>query len=688
MQLAHSAFAAVVLAASFTSGAAQPLVFLGDRDLRPYEFLENGQPRGASVDLAMAVGRELGRPVEVRLLDWDEAQERLLAGEGHALTFMARTPQREERYAFTQPTIPTAFALFVRAEDSHRFLGKSLAGKTIGVTQGGLARAHLQATHPEAKYVIVDTVLDGMHRLVRREIDAMAAQEWASYHLLNELGIRGTVGLDPFLRVTSNMATRKGDAELIVQLDAALQRVKDSGELERILDRWAHTQVHLVSERMMTTIGLSGFAAAIVLLVLTVALLWQRRQRDNLAREVQQRRALETDLRLSRSSLQQADHMKDQFLAMLGHELRNPLAPILQATQVIKLRGSETPDVVQARDVIDRQTRHLARLVDDLLDVSRIKTGKLGVQREACALAPLIQEALESCQHFINVRGHQVRCEVPSLWVNCDRVRIAQVLGNVLINAAKCNAEPTQIHVRAHEQDGMVTILVRDDGVGIRADKLEAVFELFHQERQPSPAGTDGLGIGLWLSRQIAELHGGTLTARSEGEGRGSEFTLTIPAAVQPQLVPAASPEQAPAGRRILVVDDNVDAAETLAMLLQIGGHQVAVAHAGEKAVELAAVLQPAIVFLDIGLPDIDGLEVCRRLRRFPNGKAMTIVAVTGWGAKEDLQRTADAGFDGHLTKPVEPEAIDQWIAQAQTRSPGTDPLHADVQAVAAGAPG
>lgn len=677
-QSARCVLVSLVFWAFAATAAAQPLIFFGDKDLRPYEFLDNGRPSGANVDLAMALGRELGRPTEMRLMEWDEAQRRLLAGEGHALTLLARTPQREQQFAFTQPTVPVAFALFVRGEDNHRFMGQSLAGKTIGVTEAGLARSHLQGRHPEAKYVVVNTVLDGMQRLLRREIDAMAAQEWSAYHLLNELGVRGIVGLDPFLRLNSNMAVRKADAALALAMDSGLERIKASGEFERILDRWSHTRVHLVSQRMATTLGMIGITAASILALLIATLLWQRRQRVVLAREVKYRRELEQDLRSSRTTLEEADRMKDQFLATLAHELRNPLAPILHAARVIELRGGQTPEVVQARGVIDRQTRHLARLVDDLLDVGRIKTGKLELRREPCELAPIVQDALESCEHLLAAAGHQVRWQVPALWIDCDRQRIAQVLGNLLTNAAKYNLKPIVIHISAREQDGMVAIEVSDDGVGIRPDALESVFELFHQEGQPSAGGTDGLGIGLWLGRRIAELHGGTLTAHSQADRPGAEFTLRIPAAAPRQMAPAAKPDKADAGRRILVVDDNVDAAQTLAMLLEMSGHKVMIAHAGRKAVELAEAMQPEVVFLDIGLPDINGLEVCRMMRRSPQAAAMKIVALTGWGSAQDLARTADAGFDGHLTKPVEPEAIEQWLARVMPSYPPKQRLRED----------
>ncbi len=677
-KFAAGIFFALVFLAAGASRAAQPLIFLGDKDLRPYEFIENGRPRGANVDLAMAIGRELGRPVEVRLMDWNAAQQRLLAGEGHALTLLARTPERESHYAFTQPTMPAAFALFVRAEDNHRFIGQSLAGKTIGVTHGGLARSHLQKTHPEATYFTVDTLLDGVQRLARREIDAMAAQEWSAYYLLNEIGIRGIVGLDPFLRLNSNMAVRKADAALATALDSGLERVKASGEFDRILDRWSHTRVHLVSGRMATAVGLIAVTVAFILVLLTFTVLWQRRQRMTMAREVKHRRQLEQDLRRSRTTLEETDRIKDQFLATLAHELRNPLAPILHAVRVIELRGGESPELVHARGVIDRQTRHLSQLVDDLLDVGRIKTGKLKLRRQAYELWPIVQEALEACEHLIAAGGHQVRCDVPQLWIDCDRLRIAQVLGNLLTNAAKYNPQPVQIGVRAHVQNGMVAVLVSDNGVGISPDELACVFELFHQGRQRSAGETDGLGIGLWLSRQFAELHGGTLTASSGGPGQGAEFTLRIPAAIQPRIEPTASSGGAGAPQRILIVDDNVDAAETLAMLLRMGGHDATIALTGRTAVELAAAVQPQTVFLDLGLPDIGGLQVCRMLRRSPRGAAMTIVALTGWGTAQDIERTADAGFDGHLTKPVGPDAIEQWLVVPRSGRPGMHQLRDD----------
>lgn len=519
---------------------AQPLVFLGDRDLRPYEFLDSGQPRGANVELIQAVARVMGRPVEVRLAGWNEAQARVMAGEGHGLTFLGRTPEREAHFVFSQPTMPVSFALFVRADDQQRFTG-SLDGMVIGATRGGLTRKYLAEHHPGARLVLVDNLLDGTRQLVRHEIDALAAQEWSQYALLNELGIRGVTGLPAFLRREGNIAVRRDEAALLADIDQALAHLKASGEFDRILDRWSYTKVHLLSHEQATILKALGTVAVLALAMLSAMLLWQRRQRQAMAREIEQRRRLEL-------ALEEANRAKDRFLATVAHELRNPLAALLNAARVLELKGGGVPEVRWVQSLMERQTSHLTRLVDDLLDVGRIDSGKLELRREAATLDSVVADAVDVCRPRMEACGHHFVQELPAqpLWLDADRTRLAQVLINLLTNAIKYSPAPGRIELLAQRQDASVVLSVRDYGLGIAAQQLQAVFELFHQEDRSRAQSGGGLGIGLWLSRRLVEMHGGSLTLYSQGEGLGSTFTVRLPLANPAASTGVAIPEALP----------------------------------------------------------------------------------------------------------------------------------------------
>jgi signal transduction histidine kinase/ActR/RegA family two-component response regulator len=359
--------------------------------------------------------------------------------------------------------------------------------------------------------------------------------------------------------------------------------------------------------------------------------------------------------------LRQADRQKDEFLATLAHELRNPLAPIRNSAELIRLRKATDPVIDRARTVIERQTLHLTHLVDDLLDVSRVTLGRVQLRREPVNLVEVAASALDAVSGAAAESGVHVvrRFAATPAWVSGDVTRLAQCVANVLNNAIKFTPHGGQVEMTLLRSNDRAVLSVRDSGVGISPDNLKRVFELFVQERHSGQGGNSGLGIGLALTRRLLELHGGSIAASSEGPGCGSTFTITLPLAE----VPGQERVRKPAGtvRRqvdanLLVVDDNPDAAETLAELLLAEGYHVAVAHDGESAVRHVAQRRPDAVLLDIGLPDIDGYEACRRIRlQAADGHPPLLVAVTGWGQAADRERAQDAGFDAHLTKPVDP---------------------------------
>jgi signal transduction histidine kinase len=375
--------------------------------------------------------------------------------------------------------------------------------------------------------------------------------------------------------------------------------------------------------------------------------------------------------------VRQADRQKNEFLSMLAHELRNPLAPICNAVHVLRLCGFDQPELRWARDVIDRQVKHMTRLVDDLLDLSRITRGKIRLQLEPVEVASIVAQAVEASRPVIEARHHHldVALAPAPLWVNGDPARLSQVLTNLLNNAAKYTEEGGKIALSVSQESKQIALRVRDNGIGIPRDMIGAVFDLFTQVDRALDRSQGGLGIGLTLVRRLVEMHGGSVAAHSEGPGRGSEFVVRLPAAVPraavvPAAAPAASAAAAASGqRRILLVDDNVDSADSLGMLLQLNGFDVHLAHDGPTALEAARSVRPDAVVLDIGLPGMDGYEVARRLRNTPSTHDVLLVAVTGYGQNEDRARSMEAGFDYHLVKPVEFSTLHELLAAPRAPS-------------------
>jgi signal transduction histidine kinase len=375
-------------------------------------------------------------------------------------------------------------------------------------------------------------------------------------------------------------------------------------------------------------------------------------------------------------ALKAADRHKDEFLAMLAHELRNPLAPILNAVQLMRKKTLADPQLLWSREVIERQLAHLTRLVDDLLDVSRITRGKINLSREIVELADLVARAVETVQPLIAERGHQLTLDVadPSIRVFGDPLRLTQALGNVLSNAAKYTENDGRIGLIARQVDGVVEIRVRDTGIGIPSELQPRIFDMFTQLNHRTGRPQSGLGIGLALVRKLLEMHGGTVTAFSEGNGLGSEFLITLPAIANDGANgrAAAFESDSRAGgdaapqirRRILVADDNSDALESLATLLELGGHEVFSAANGALALESAERHLPEVALLDIGMPKLDGYEVARRIRAQPWGRTITLVALTGWGQESDRRRSGEAGFDSHMVKPLDLDKLMELLGR------------------------
>jgi PAS domain S-box-containing protein len=371
-------------------------------------------------------------------------------------------------------------------------------------------------------------------------------------------------------------------------------------------------------------------------------------------------------------ALREADRRKDEFLATLAHELRNPLAPIRNSLQILKMPRLDAATVERSRDMMERQVHQLVRLVDDLLDVSRVMRGKIELRKERVELSTVVARAVETAQPLIEAQGHELTVNLPSesLALNADPIRLAQVVGNLLTNAAKYTEANGRIRLTARREGNEAVLRVRDTGIGISPDMLPHIFELFVQVDHAATRSQGGLGIGLTLVKNLVEMHHGTVEAHSAGLGRGSEFVIRLPLMpqeerkrVEKDCGEAPHEPTRSSGHRLLVVDDNVDAADSLAMLLRLQGHEVRVAHDGLAALELAKSYLPEMVFLDIGMPGMDGYEVARRLRRQPGLENVRLTALTGWGQAEDRRRTAEAGFDHHLVKPAEPNALESLLS-------------------------
>lgn len=375
-------------------------------------------------------------------------------------------------------------------------------------------------------------------------------------------------------------------------------------------------------------------------------------------------------IRKAEEQVREADRRKDEFLAILSHELRNPLAPIRNAVEILKTEGPANPRLLEARDMIERQVGHMVRLIDDLLDVNRIARNKIDLQMNVIDLCSLVKQSAEVSRPMIANKNQNLHASIPDtpVFVNADSVRLAQVLNNLLNNASKFSDAGGNIWLTVGNSGDTATIVVKDDGVGIPKDEISSIFTMFSQVARPAGEPKDGLGIGLTLAKQLIELHEGYIVAKSDGVGKGSEFTIHLPVCEAP--VRSSEPSQhirsiepSKLVHTILVVDDNIDSAESLSLLMEFAGHETFMAHDGREAIAKAETIKPDVILLDIGLPIVDGYGVCRSIRSQSWGKRAVIIALTGWGQDEDRQSSKDAGFDAHMVKPVDPADLLKLLA-------------------------
>jgi PAS domain S-box-containing protein len=386
-----------------------------------------------------------------------------------------------------------------------------------------------------------------------------------------------------------------------------------------------------------------------------------------------------SNIKEAEAALRDADRRKDEFLSLLAHELRNPLAPIRSSLEAMSLRGLRDDVQRHAHDVISRQVASLVRMVDDLLDVARITHGKLSLQIETVEIARVIEEAIETARPYIDEMGHSLDVFAPteSVVVNADPVRLTQVIANLLSNSAKYTPSGGRIELRAVVSEDGVEIAVTDNGVGIAPDLQQSVFELFSQHHGRGGVGSaSGLGIGLALVRDLMDMHGGSVRAHSAGVGQGSTFTITLPASSIASRANKARPSRAALGdtsrRRVLVVDDNVDAAESMAALLHLLGHEAQIANDGRAAIERAQRFEPDLILMDLGMPGMDGMQATMRIRALPLRNQPTIAAVTGWNQEASRAEARNAGIDLHVVKPIDVPSLQRILRAVGTRGDAT----------------
>jgi PAS domain S-box-containing protein len=565
-------------------------------------------------------------PTETRL------QQALESGEPYCATYRVRTPDGEWRWLIAR-------ARFEHSGDN----GRRLRGVVIDVTLQKQAEERLQAS--EERYrTLFESVDDGVCMI---EMIHDADGKPCDYR---------------FLEVNPAFAARTGLVDAVGKTMRSLApahedhwfdtycRVAATGEPVRFIEEAA--QLGRWYDVCAIRVGAAGSNK--------VALLFT---------DVTEARRAEIALRRMAADLAEQDRRKTEFLATLAHELRNPLAPIRSGLQLMRRTQGDPAALARVQDIMDRQLDHLVHLVDDLLDVARITRGQVELKPEWIALDEIVQAALDTSRPLIEAARHRLDLRLPaeSLYLYADPTRLTQVVSNLLNNAAKYTPRGGAILVAAERDGDQAAIVVSDNGIGIPPESLESVFQMFTQVPHPTRSSPGGLGIGLSLVRSLVELHGGTITAASGGIDAGSVFTVRLPLAGQDRPAPpsaAREPSAPPAGLRLLVVDDNRDAAETLSALLGAMGHSAPVAADGYQALRMIASLRPQLVFLDIGMPGMSGYEVAQAVRADPQFDGVRLVALTGWGGAEDRARSRAAGFDAHLTKPATVAAIEDALAR------------------------
>lgn len=506
-------------------------------------------------------------------------------------------------------------------------------------------RAFLRAVLERVEDAIIATDATGAPTLVNR----------AGRALFDEVGVSRPSELFPASVASPLQRALRG--EQVCRTEVRL----GAGTHRRIMDASSGPLQDANGEVMGAVISLHDITAVRGVQSAQDEVVLQTGRREQAEALTGQLRDSQEGLRRLAAELSEADRRKTEFLATLAHELRNPLAPLANGVELLRMAEDRPELRARTRDMMDRQIKQLVRLVDDLLEVARITSGKVQLQREVVELSRILRDSMESCTPALQKHGHRFHADLPqeAIYLDGDPARLCQVFCNLLNNAAKYTPQGGEVKLLARREGHTVTIEVKDTGVGIPAKALPQVFDMFTQVERSISRADGGLGIGLALVRSLVEMHGGRVAAFSPGAGCGSTFRVVLPTAHQAvQGAEVIAPIRTALNYRILVVDDNVDAADSLAAVLEMRGHSVAVAHDGQEALDKAGAFKPQVVFLDIGMPRMNGYEVARALRNTSFGAGAVLVALTGWGAERDRERTLEAGFDHHLTKPGSTQAI------------------------------
>ncbi|NRF68206.1 PAS domain S-box protein [Aquincola sp. S2] len=646
----------------------------------------------------------IGRDLQGRVTAWNEGAERLFGvpareiigrtmddlvpperrGEELRLLQRLRTGERlshveSERRREDGHRLPVSMSLSPILDDNRQVIGSSLIARDITDRKRGERALHQRLRQLDLLSQAGQSLIMGDHRAPQTQHElfdrvrlAIGSEIYLNYSRganPDRLALVGCHGLPPERRGPLNEVPVDGSlCGLIVRQRTPLivEQLQDSPMTE------AH---HLQAEGAQCFAGFPLLAGGAVIGVAAFVSTTRQRLREGDLQVIQtvcdqvsamlERTRLIDELHASEQSLKVADRRKDDFIATLAHELRNPLAPIRNAVGVLRQRADAPDQVAWCRDIIERQVVQMTHLLEDLLDVSRVTRNRIELRRRRILLQQAIEQAVETTRPLIEQHHQTLQLEVPSeaLPLYGDLTRLTQVFANLLNNAAKYTDSSGEIRLAVAREGDEVAIRVKDNGIGIDPSQLPQVFDMFAQLEPSLERSHGGLGIGLSLARGLVELHGGRIEARSEGRGRGSEFIVWLPivhhAADRPaETMPGGLPAAAAHGLRILVIDDNADAARTLAMVLALNGHEVRSAFDGSSGLEAAEAWRPDVAVIDIGMPDLNGYEVCRRLRAQPWGERVLLIACTGWGQDEDRQRARAAGFDAHLVKPIEAEAV------------------------------
>ncbi|MEP7205838.1 MAG: ATP-binding protein [Casimicrobiaceae bacterium] len=508
-------------------------------------------------------------------------------------------------------------------------------------------------------YRIDDDTITLFHRIVEKDEILGTVYLRATYGLMERLTgyltiLAGVVLLSTFVAVLMSAWLQAAITKPILAVTHVANQVMDHRDFSLRVTKTTEDEIGYLVDAFNDMLAEVGRRAAAL-----------EASNLSLQHEMAERRGAEEALRA-------ADRRKDEFLATLAHELRNPLAPMRNALRILDVASKDPTATQRARDMMERQLQQMVRLVDDLLDVSRITTGKLVLRRERTDLAAVIRNAVDTSRPFIDSRGHALLVKLPAepAQLDADPTRLAQVFSNLLNNAAKYTDPGGRISVTAERHDGHVRVIVADNGIGISPGMQQAIFDMFTQVDHSLERSQAGLGVGLTLAKRLIELHGGTIEAQSDGLNLGSRFVVDLPAlpavaATIPEAEGAGRAPGAASGYRILVADDNIDFATSFALILRMLGNDVRVTHDGVAAVAAAGEFKPEFCFLDIGLPRMNGYDLARALRADPGTRTCTLIAVTGWGQEKDRQRAQQAGFDHHMVKPVDPDAIETLLRTA-----------------------